>query len=173
MRAAAGRLPVSGDLNARQRRRAVAELVHRKRRLVLETPYRIRGRAVIVHVEASGLTLREKGRSVGLETSWAQIYNRAAEIAADCARRERKESKRVRLPGEQDKESGRHPGPAGKEEISGLATGRLVRQLRCAATCATPRRSCRSVPSGGNYGRTESRLSFRTPSVARRRPPPS
>ena len=36
------------------------ELVRRKRRLVLETPYRIRGRAVIVHVEAAGLRFREK-----------------------------------------------------------------------------------------------------------------
>jgi len=52
----------------------VTELVRRKRRLVLETPYRIRGRAVIVHVEAAGLRIREKSCRVGtLEITWAQI----------------------------------------------------------------------------------------------------
>ena len=33
--------------------------------MVLETPYRIRGRAVIVHVEAAGLRIREKGCRAG------------------------------------------------------------------------------------------------------------
>ncbi len=74
----------------------MTELVRRKRRLVLETPYLIRGRAVIVHVWPSGLTLREKGCRAGLEISWAQVYNRAAEIAAESARRERQESRRPR-----------------------------------------------------------------------------
>lgn len=32
---------------------------------------------------ASGLQLREKGRRSKIEISWAQIYNRAAQIAAD------------------------------------------------------------------------------------------
>ena len=50
----------------------MTELVRRKRRLVLETPYRIRGRAVIVHVEAAGLRIREKGCRAGtLEITWA------------------------------------------------------------------------------------------------------
>ena len=70
----------------------MTELVRRKRRLVLETPFVIRGRAVIAHVEAGGLVLREKGSRSGFEISWAQIYNRAAEIAAECARREREKS---------------------------------------------------------------------------------
>ncbi len=66
----------------------MTELVRRKRRLVLETPYRIRGRPLIVHVEPAGLKLREKGCQSGLQISWAQVYNRAAEIAADRARQE-------------------------------------------------------------------------------------
>lgn len=79
----------------------MTELVRRKWRLVLETPYLIRGRAVIVHVRASGLTLRETGCRAGLEISWAQVYNRAAEIAAERARRERHEARGARtgIPG--------------------------------------------------------------------------
>jgi hypothetical protein len=68
----------------------VTELVRRKRRLVLETPYLIRGRALIVHVEAAGLRLREKGCREALQISWAQVYYRAAEIAAERARQERR-----------------------------------------------------------------------------------
>lgn len=63
------------------------ELIKRKTRLILETPCLIRGRPMIAHVEASGLRVREKGRRFELEISWAQIYNRAAEIAADRSRR--------------------------------------------------------------------------------------
>ena len=63
-------------------------------RLVLETPYRIRGRAVIVHVEAASLRIREKGCRAGtLEITWAQIYNRAAEITAQRARQQARERK--------------------------------------------------------------------------------
>ena len=70
----------------------MTELVRRKRRLVLETPYWIRGRAVIVHVEAAGLRIREKGCRAGtLEITWAQIYNRAAEIAAEQTRQQVRE----------------------------------------------------------------------------------
>ena len=45
----------------------MTELVRRKRRLVLETPYRIRGRALIVHVEAAGLRIPR--RAAGLAPS--------------------------------------------------------------------------------------------------------
>jgi hypothetical protein len=61
-----------------------------KRRLVVETPCVIRGRPLVVAVEASGLQLREKGRQSKIEISWAQIYNRAAEIAADRFREARR-----------------------------------------------------------------------------------
>jgi predicted metalloprotease len=87
----------SPDVKRREGRQAVTELVRRKRRLVLETPYRIRGRALIVHVEASGLRIREKGCRAGvLEITWAQVYNRAAEIAADRARQQAGEGKKGR-----------------------------------------------------------------------------
>jgi hypothetical protein len=68
----------------------VRKLIHRKRRLVVETPCVIRGRPLVVAVEASGLQLREKGRQSKIEISWAQIYNRAAEIAADRFREARR-----------------------------------------------------------------------------------
>ena len=69
------------------------ELIRRKRRLVFETPFRVRGRPVIVDVQASGLGLREKGRRYQIEISWAQVYNRASEIAAERARQERQEKR--------------------------------------------------------------------------------
>lgn len=65
----------------------MTELNKRKTRLILQTPYFIRRGAMIAHVEAAGLRLREKGRRFTLEISWAQIYNRAAEIAAERTRR--------------------------------------------------------------------------------------
>lgn len=74
----------------------MTELVRRKRRLVLETPFVIRGRAVIAHVEAGGLVLSEKGSRSGFEISWAQIYNRAAEIAAEGARRAKEKSRSLK-----------------------------------------------------------------------------
>jgi hypothetical protein len=74
----------------------VTKLVHRKRLLVLETPYAIRGRALVVQVEGYGLKLREKGRRDHLEITWAQVHNRAAEIAAERARQERQRTRKSR-----------------------------------------------------------------------------
>jgi hypothetical protein len=73
----------------------VTELVRRKRRLVLETPFRVRGRPVIVDVQAEGLSLREKGRRWSFQITWGQVYNRAAEIAAELARQEKRERRRT------------------------------------------------------------------------------
>ena len=67
------------------------KLTQRKRRLIVETPCVIRGRPLVVDVEASGLQLREKGRRSKIDISWAQIYNRAAEIAADRLREARRQ----------------------------------------------------------------------------------
>jgi hypothetical protein len=72
------------------------ELIKRKTQLILQTPYMVRGRPMIAHVEAAGLRLREKGRRFTLEISWAQIYNRAAEIAAAWSRREARAEKVAR-----------------------------------------------------------------------------
>lgn len=74
----------------------MTKLVHRKRLLVLETPYAIRGRALVVHVEGYGLKLREKGCRDHLEITWAQVYNRAAEIAAERARQEGQRTRKSR-----------------------------------------------------------------------------
>lgn len=66
------------------------KLIQRKRRLILETPCVIRGRPLVAEVEASGVALREKGRRTKLNISWAQIHNRAAEIAAERVREARR-----------------------------------------------------------------------------------
>jgi hypothetical protein len=62
----------------------------RKTRLVILTPYTERGRNIIAEVKPWGLELREKGRRFRMEITWGSIYHRAAEIAADKARAERK-----------------------------------------------------------------------------------
>ena len=74
----------------------MTKLVHRRRLLVLETPYAIRGRALIVYVEEHGVKLREKGCRDHLKITWAQVYNRAAEIAAERARQERQRTRKSR-----------------------------------------------------------------------------
>lgn len=68
------------------------KLIQRKRPFTVETPCVIRGRLLVVDVEASGLQLREKGRRSKIDISWAQIYNRAAAIAADRLREARRQS---------------------------------------------------------------------------------
>jgi hypothetical protein len=68
----------------------MTKLIDRRTRLMFETPFFIGRRPLIVTVEAWGLRLREKGlRSRDLPITWAQIWNRAAMIAADakCAGR--------------------------------------------------------------------------------------
>ena len=71
------------------------KLTERKTRLIFETPCLLRGRPLIVHVEAWGLRLREKRRTAEFEISWAQVHNRAAEIAADRLRQARRERKQT------------------------------------------------------------------------------
>ena len=74
----------------------MTKLLHRRRLLVVETPYAIRGRALIVHIEGYGLRLREKGCRGHLEITWAQVYNRAAEIAAERVWQERQRTRKSR-----------------------------------------------------------------------------
>ena len=68
----------------------MTKLVRRKTRLVLETPLNVERRPLVVTVEAAGLSLRPKGRRHALGISWAQVWNRAAWIAADAEREARK-----------------------------------------------------------------------------------
>jgi hypothetical protein len=77
----------------------VRKQIQRKRRLIVETPCVIRGRPLVVDVEASGLHLRENCRPSKIDMSWAQIYNRAAEISADRLREARRQrrSKALRV----------------------------------------------------------------------------
>ena len=68
----------------------MTRLIARRTRLVLETPLLIGKRPLIVAVEPWGLGLREKGqRRQSLPITWAQVWNRAAVIAAERKRAER------------------------------------------------------------------------------------
>jgi hypothetical protein len=67
----------------------MTRLIVRQRRLVFETPCLIGKRPLIVRVEPWGLNLREKGLRAGsLSITWAQVWNRAAIIAAEKKRAE-------------------------------------------------------------------------------------
>jgi hypothetical protein len=70
----------------------MTRLIARRTRLVFETPLRIGKRPLIVAVEAWGLRLREKGRRHDLAITWAQIWNRAAIIAAETKHNKRRSS---------------------------------------------------------------------------------
>lgn len=68
----------------------MTRLIDRRTRLVFETPLLIGKRALLVAVEPWGLRLREKGRRAqSLPITWAQVWNRAAIIAAEQKRAER------------------------------------------------------------------------------------
>ena len=71
----------------------MTRLIERRRRLVLETPLLFGKRALVVLVEPWGLALRLKGCHQPLPITWAQVWNRAAIIAADRKRAERRSSK--------------------------------------------------------------------------------
>ena len=72
----------------------MTRLIARRTRLVFETPLRIGKRPLIVAVEALGLRLREKGWRYDLAITWAQIWNRAAMIAAETKLREKRGSRK-------------------------------------------------------------------------------
>lgn len=62
----------------------MTRIIDWRRRLVFETPFLIGKQPSVVRVEAWGLRLREKGRREdGLPFMWAQVWNRAATIAAE------------------------------------------------------------------------------------------
>jgi len=66
----------------------MTRLIDRRRRLVLETPLLISKRPLVVIVEPWGLALRQKGCHQSLSITWAQVWNRAAIIAAERKRAE-------------------------------------------------------------------------------------
>ena len=67
-------------------------LIDRRRRLVLETPLLIGKRPLVVLVEPWGLALRQKGCHQNLSITWAQVWNRAAVIAAEQKRAKKRSS---------------------------------------------------------------------------------
>ncbi len=67
----------------------MTRLIDRRRRLVFETPLLIGKRPLVVLVEPWGLGLRQKGYRLCLSITWAQVWNRAAIIAAERKRAER------------------------------------------------------------------------------------
>jgi len=70
----------------------MTRLIDRRRRLVLETPLLIGKRPLVVLVEPWGLALRQKGCHQNLPITWAQVWNRAALIAAEQKRGEKRGS---------------------------------------------------------------------------------
>ncbi len=75
----------------------MTRLIDRRRRLVFETPLLIGKPPLVVLVEAWGLGLRPKGCRRNITITWAQVWNRAAIIAAEQKRAER--SKRGSMKG--------------------------------------------------------------------------
>ncbi len=75
----------------------MTRLIDRQRRLVFETPLLVGKRPLVVHVKPWGLCLRPKGCRQDLTITWAQVWNRAAIIAAEQRRAER--SKRGSMKG--------------------------------------------------------------------------
>jgi len=68
----------------------MTRLIDRRTRLAFETPFLIGKRPLIVVVEPWGLRIREKGRRrLALSITWAQVWNRAAIIAAEQKRAEK------------------------------------------------------------------------------------
>ena len=61
----------------------MTRLIDRRRRLVFETPFLIGKRPLVVNVESWGLRLRPKAQRYELVISWAQVWNRAATLAAE------------------------------------------------------------------------------------------
>jgi hypothetical protein len=57
--------------------------------LVFETPLPIGKRPLVIRVEPWGLSLRQKRSRQNLTITWAQVWNRAAIIAAEQKRVER------------------------------------------------------------------------------------
>ncbi|MGH9396823.1 MAG: hypothetical protein ACRD18_08225 [Terriglobia bacterium] len=76
----------------------MTRLIDRRTRLVFETPLLIGKRPLIAVVEPWGLHLREKGRARSLPITWAQVWNRAAIIAAEQkhAEQDRRNSRKGR-----------------------------------------------------------------------------
>jgi hypothetical protein len=72
----------------------MTRLIDRRRRLVLETPLLIGKRPLVVVVQPWGLVLRQKGCHQNLTITWAQVWNRAAIIAAEDKRAERRSSRK-------------------------------------------------------------------------------
>ena len=70
----------------------MTRLIDRRRRLVLETPLLIGKRPLVVLVEPWGLALRQKGCHQNLSITWAQVWNRAAVIAAERNRARKRSS---------------------------------------------------------------------------------
>lgn len=73
----------------------MTNILERKTKLVIETPLLLGHRPMIAHVEPWGLRMREKGRRHVVEITWAQMFNRAAIIAADKKLAERKAKRKA------------------------------------------------------------------------------
>jgi hypothetical protein len=68
----------------------MTNILKRKTRLIIETPCIIQRRPLVAHVEPYGLEVRLKRTRHRSAITWAQIYNRAAMLAADARKPQRR-----------------------------------------------------------------------------------
>jgi hypothetical protein len=68
----------------------MTRIATRKTHLQFEVDTMVRGRTLVVIPSAYTVHIREKGKRKGYEASWEAIYWLGAKIAADNAKRERK-----------------------------------------------------------------------------------
>jgi hypothetical protein len=77
----------------------MTSLRERKTRLSFETDATLRNREIIVEPTPWMCIVRLKGKRTRYEISWSTIFVKAAEIAADKLRQERKEARRRKKEG--------------------------------------------------------------------------
>lgn len=71
-------------------------LRQRKTRLIIETDTMLRGRCIIVEPSPFIATVRLKGTRTRYQISWESVFMRAAQIAADQLRAERKARRKAK-----------------------------------------------------------------------------
>jgi hypothetical protein len=77
----------------------MSRIAERKTRLSLETNETIRGREIMLEIMPHSAVVRLKGKRTRYEVSWTTVFWKAAEIAAERLRAERKKRREMRRKG--------------------------------------------------------------------------
>jgi len=77
----------------------MSRISERKTKLSLETNERVRGREIMLEVTPFTAVVRLKGKRTRYEVSWTTVFWKAAEIAAERLRAERKKRREMRRRG--------------------------------------------------------------------------